>query len=150
MSLLPLLFLTAQVVPVVPVANASTPASVVNELAMKRDWTVEDSPFCKARAEANSMASFPRTLNSKVKYVKTFSYRIKNNATSERNFLEVFGTGKLAPSFPWNDGQWLARQYAAQGTPGYAYLMELQDRPKEPNAYSTVASACVTVFGLRN
>ena len=52
-------------------------------------------------------------------------------------------------AFPWQEGKWLARQYVAEQTPRYTYLLEMQDRPKAPNAFSTVASVCLTVYGIR-
>ncbi|KQR37705.1 hypothetical protein [Deinococcus sp. Leaf326] len=147
-SFLSVFLLTGQAVPVVPVANQATPATLVNALAVKRDWTLDDNEFCKARAEANSRLGFPRTTGSKVKYVKTFSFRTRTSASLERSALEYTNAGFQVP-FPWSEGQWLSRQYTAQMTPRYTYVLDLQDRPKEPNAYSTVASACVTVFGIR-
>lgn len=83
-----------------------------------------------------------------MKYVKTFSFRTHSTASNERSILEYTNVGFQVP-FPWSEGQWLSRQYTAEMTPRYTYVLELQDRPKEPNAYSTVASACMTVFGIR-
>lgn len=147
-SLLASFLLTAQAVPVIPVANASTPASLVNGLAVKRDWTLEENEFCKARAAQNAFNSYPRSPLSKVKYIKTFSFRAKSSIGNERLMLDYTNAGFQVP-FPWQEGQWLARQYTAEQTPKYTYLVEMQDRPKQPNDFSTKASVCVTVYGIR-
>ncbi|MVN86271.1 hypothetical protein GO986_05785 [Deinococcus sp. HMF7620] len=147
--LLSSLLLTAQAVPVAPVANAATPTSIVNSLAVKRNWTGQDSEFCKARAAQNAYNNYPRAPLAKLKFIKTFAFRGTTNASSERTYLDVFNNGGFQTPFPWQEGQWLARQYTAQPTPRYTYLLELQDRPKEPNRFSTEASVCITVFGIR-
>ena len=147
-TLLSAFLLPAQAVPVIPVANAATPATLVNGLAVKRDWTLEENEFCRARATDNAFNAYPRSPLAKVKYIKTFSFRAKSSASNERVMLDYTSAGFQVP-FPWQEGKWLARQYTAQQTPKYTYLLEMQDRPKAPNEYSTVASVCVTVYGIR-
>lgn len=142
------LFLTAQAIPTVPVANAATPATMVNTLAVKRDWTLTDNDFCRSRAAVNTQSVYPRTPTSKLKYIKTYSFKAKSAAANERLMLDYTNAGFQVP-FPWQEGQWLARQYTAQMTPKYTYLVEMQDRPKDPGAYSVVANVCMTVYGLR-
>lgn len=139
---------TAIGTPVLPVPNAHTPGTLVNGLAVKRNWTVEDSAFCRARAAANASIAYPRKPTSKFKLIAAFSFRTQSTASSERLMLDYTGAGFQVP-FPWQDGQWLSRQYTAEATPRYTYLLELQDRPRAPGTYSTVASACMTIFGLR-
>lgn len=134
--------------PVVPVPNAHTPATLVNSRAVKRNWTLEGSDFCRARAAANASIAYPRKLTSKLKLIRTFNFRTQSTVSNERAILDFTSAGFQVP-FPWQEGQWLSRQYTAEATPRYTYLLELQDRPKAPGAYSTVASACMTVFGLR-
>lgn len=147
-SLLSAFLLPAQAVPVVPVSNVATPATLVNGLAVKRDWTAEDNDFCKARAAENALNAYPRSPLAKVKHIKTFSFRSRSSASNERTMLDYTSAGFQVP-FPWQEGKWLARQYTAQQTPKYTYLLEMQDRPKAPNEYSTLASVCVTVYGIR-
>lgn len=147
-SFLSAFLLTAQAVPVVPVANAATPTSMVNNLAVKRDWTLEENEFCRSRAADNALKAYPRVPGAKLKYIKTFSFRSRTTVSNERIMLDYTNAGLQVP-FPWQEGQWTARQYSSQMTPKYTYLLEMQDRAKAPNAYSSVASVCVTVFGIR-
>lgn len=147
--LLSMVSMLAQAVPMAPVANAATPTSMVYALAVKREWTLQDSEFCKNRAAANAYNAFPRSPQAKLKFIKTFAFRSKVAIAGERTMLDYGPNVGFQVPFPWNEGQWLARQYTAQMTPRYTYLLETQDRPREANAYSTVASVCVTVFGIR-
>lgn len=150
MRLLPVFALlsVAGAVAPLPVSNAHTPGTLVNSLAVKRNWTLENSDFCRARAAANAAVAAPQKPTSKFKYIKTFSFRTQSTASNERTLLDFTSAGFQVP-FPWQDGQWLSRQYSSDATPKYAYLLELQDRPKAQGQYSTLASACMTVFGLR-
>lgn len=146
--LLPVLGSFALATPAIPVTNAHTPATLVNSLAVKRNWTLEESAFCKERAAAQASIAYPKRATSKFKYIKTFSFRTPSAASNERVMLDYTNAGFQVP-FPWQDGQWLSRQYTADATPRYTYLLEMQDRPRAAGTYSTVASACMTVFGLR-
>lgn len=147
-ALLSSLLLTAQAVPVVPVANGATPTTMVNALAVKRNWTLVENDFCRNRAGANALNAYPKSPKAKLKYIKTFSFKGTSGASTERSLLDYTNAGFQVP-FPWMDGQWLARQYTSQLTPRYTYLVELQDRPKEPNAYYVQSNVCVTVYGIR-
>ena len=134
--------------PAVPVANGHTPSTLVNSLAVKRDWTLQDSSFCQSRAAENASIALPTKVNSKFKFIRTFAFRAKTNVSNERAMLDYTNAGFQVP-FPWQEGQWMARQYTSEFTRGYTYLLEMQDRPKEPGAFGQVASVCVTVLGLR-
>lgn len=147
-TFLSVLLLPAQAVPVVPVSNAATPATQVNALAVKREWTLEENEFCKARAAENALNAYPRSPLAKVKYIKTFSFRGKSAISTERMYLDNFNFGFQSP-FPWQEGKWLARQYVAELTPKYTYLMEMVNRPLQPGEYTTRSSVCVTVYGIR-
>lgn len=120
----------------------------MSTLAVKRDWTLEDNGFCRQRAVAAASIAFPQKAGSKFKYIKTFSFRTRSAASHERIMLDYTNAGFQVP-FPWQDGQWLSRQYTSQATPKHTYLLEMQDQPKAQGTYTTVASACMTVFGLR-
>ncbi|UQN07939.1 hypothetical protein [Deinococcus sp. QL22] len=143
-----LLSLTAQVTPTISVGNAHTPSTLVNSLAVKRNWTLEDNVFCRNRAASNATIAYPQKPTSKLKFIKTFGFRGTVNASLERSVLDITNVGFQVP-FPWNDGQWLSRQYTAQSTPRFTYLLEMQDRPRQEGTYSTLSSVCITVFGVR-
>ena len=142
------LLMPAQATPVLQVAHASTPASLTNALAVRREWTMQEDGFCKARAAANAYNAYPRSPLAKVKYVKTFSFRGKD-ISSERSWLDTFGILGFQSPFPWQEGQWLARQLTSAQTPQDTYLLEMQDRARQPGEYSTRSSICLTVYGIR-
>ncbi|MFB9992095.1 hypothetical protein ACFFLM_09000 [Deinococcus oregonensis] len=143
-----LLSLTAQVTPTISVANAHTPGTLVNSLAVKRNWTLEDNVFCRNRAASNATIAYPQKPTSKLKLIKTFGFRGTSSASLERTVLDYTTTGFQMP-FPWQEGQWLSRQYTAQSTPHFTYLLEMQDRPREEGTYGTASNICITVFGIR-
>lgn len=143
-----LLSLTAQVTPTISVANAHTPSTLVNSLAVKRNWTLDDNIFCRNRAASNATIAYPQKPMSKLKFIKTFGFRGTVSASLERSMLDITNTGFQLP-FPWHEGQWLDRQYTSQSTPRFTYLLEMQDRPKEQGSYSTLSNVCITVFGVR-
>ncbi|SMB85634.1 hypothetical protein [Deinococcus hopiensis] len=115
-ALLPLLLASATAQVSIPVANAHTPATLVNALAVKRNWTVEQSEFCKARAAANAAIAYPKKANSKFKFITTYAFRASSDAKGERSLLDFYGTDFQTP-FPWQDGQWLSRQYSYDALP---------------------------------
>ncbi|AFZ67047.1 hypothetical protein [Deinococcus peraridilitoris] len=139
------LCLSATAQPVAPPPTAHTPSTLVYGLAVKRNWTEQSTPFCTSRAASNISVSYPKAPKAAYRHVRTFGFTSRNSPTTERTMLDYTPAGFQVP-YPWQVGQWMSRQYAAEATPGYAYLLEVQERA---DVGSGGANICMTVFSQR-
>lgn len=102
--LLSTLSLLAQAVPLAPVANAATPTSLVYTLAVKREWTLQDSEFCQNRAAAKAFSACPRSPWARLKLIETFAFRSQQAIAGEGTMLDYGTSAGLQVPFPWTEG----------------------------------------------